>query len=169
MYWSSHCFLPTPHLWTPFLPHFASSTPHQLGNSPYLPTRMPSSPRAGFVTLLVYCHTPPLHPLCQADRCLLCLAPANGSWGLSWWYRGKESACQCRTRSRRGFIPWVRKIPWRRKQQPIPVFVPGYPRGWTEEPGGLYSPWVHRVRHDWARTHRCLLLCNRFFKFSLKQ
>ena len=21
---------------------------------------------------------------------------------------------------------------------------------WTEEPGGLYSPWGHRVRHDWV-------------------
>ena len=31
---------------------------------------------------------------------------------------GKESTCQCR---RRGFDPWVGKIPWRRKWQPIPV------------------------------------------------
>ena len=35
---------------------------------------------------------------------------------------GKESACQCR---RHGFIPWVGKIPWRRKWQPTPVFLPG--------------------------------------------
>ena len=34
---------------------------------------------------------------------------------------GKESACQCR---RPGFKPWVRKIPWRRKWQPTPVFLP---------------------------------------------
>ena len=33
--------------------------------------------------------------------------------------RGKESACQCR---RPGFDPWVRKMPWRRKWQPTPVF-----------------------------------------------
>ena len=33
----------------------------------------------------------------------------------------KESACQCR---RLGFNPWVRKIPWRRKWQPTPVFLP---------------------------------------------
>ena len=37
---------------------------------------------------------------------------------------GKELACKCRSRRRRGFDPWVRKIPWRRKQQPIPVFLP---------------------------------------------
>ena len=36
--------------------------------------------------------------------------------------RSKESTCQCRTP---GSNPWVRKIPWRRKWQPIPVFLPG--------------------------------------------
>ena len=41
----------------------------------------------------------------------------------------KESACQCR---RCRFDPWVGKIPWRRKWQPLQ-----YP--WTEEPGGLQS------------------------------
>ena len=34
---------------------------------------------------------------------------------------GKESACQC---GRRRFDPWVRKIPWRKKWQPTPVFLP---------------------------------------------
>ena len=34
----------------------------------------------------------------------------------------KEYACQCK---RHGFSPWVRKIPWRRKWQPTPVFLPG--------------------------------------------
>ena len=34
----------------------------------------------------------------------------------------KEFACQYR---RHGFNPWVRKIPWRRKWQPTPVFLPG--------------------------------------------
>ena len=31
---------------------------------------------------------------------------------------GKEPACQCRRHKRRRFDPWVRKIPWRRAQQP---------------------------------------------------
>ena len=31
-----------------------------------------------------------------------------------------------------GFDPWVGKIPWRRKWQPIPIFL-----SWTEEPDGL--------------------------------
>ena len=42
--------------------------------------------------------------------------------GLPWWISGKEFACQCR---RHRFDPWVRKIPWRRKWQPTPVFLPG--------------------------------------------
>ena len=46
--------------------------------------------------------------------------------GLPWWLSGKESACQCR---RCGFNPWVRKIPWRRKGQPTPVFLPGKSHG----------------------------------------
>ena len=39
---------------------------------------------------------------------------------------GKESACQCR---KCGFNPWVRKIPYRRKWQPTPVFLPGESHG----------------------------------------
>ena len=38
---------------------------------------------------------------------------------------GKESACQCRRHKKYGFDPWVGKIPWRRKWQPIPVFLAG--------------------------------------------
>ena len=34
------------------------------------------------------------------------------------------------------FNPWVRKIPWSRKWQPTPVFLPGE-SPWIEEPGGV--------------------------------
>ena len=44
---------------------------------------------------------------------------------------------QCR---RPRFDPWVRKIPWRRKQQPTPVFLPGESHGWKSLLG--YSTWV---------------------------
>ena len=47
-------------------------------------------------------------------------------FGLPWWFSGKEPACQCR---RHGFNPWVRKILWRRKGQPTPVFLPGKSHG----------------------------------------
>ena len=39
---------------------------------------------------------------------------------------GKESTSQCK---RHGFHPWVRKIPWSRKWQPTPVFLPGKSHG----------------------------------------
>ena len=38
--------------------------------------------------------------------------------------------------------PWVRKIPWRRKWQPTPVFLPGESHGWRSLVG--YSPWGHK-------------------------
>ena len=36
----------------------------------------------------------------------------------------KEPTCQCRRHRRHGFDPWVGKISWRRKWQPMPVFLP---------------------------------------------
>ena len=45
-------------------------------------------------------------------------------WGLAWWLGGKEPVCQCR---KCGFLGW--KISWKRKWQPIPVFLPGKSHG----------------------------------------
>ena len=57
--------------------------------------------------------------------------------GLSRRFSGKKSTCQCR---KCRFHPWAGKIPWRRKWQRTPVFLPGE-SSWTEERGGLqYSP-----------------------------
>ena len=53
---------------------------------------------------------------------------------------GKEYTCQCRGK-RRGFHPWVRKIPWRRARQPTPVFLPGESHGQGSLAG--YSPQGH--------------------------
>ena len=46
--------------------------------------------------------------------------------GLPRWLSDKESTCQCR---RHKFDPRVGKIPWSRKWQPIPVFLPGKSNG----------------------------------------
>ena len=47
------------------------------------------------------------------------------------------------------FNPWVRKILWRRKWQPTPVFLPGKSHG--QRTLGGYSPWgFKRVRHNLA-------------------
>ena len=50
----------------------------------------------------------------------------------------KEPACQRRRRKRCRFNPWVRKIPWRRKWQPTPIFLPGESHGQRSLVG--YSP-----------------------------
>ena len=59
--------------------------------------------------------------------------------GIPWWLSGKESACQYR---RCGFNPWVRKIPWRKKWKPTPLFLPGKSHGQMSLVG--YSPCGHR-------------------------
>ena len=51
----------------------------------------------------------------------------------------KEPACQRRRCRRQGFHPWVTEIPWRRKWQPTPVFLPGESHGRRSVVG--YSPW----------------------------
>ena len=58
---------------------------------------------------------------------------------LPRWYSGEESTCQ---RRRCWFDPWVRKIPWRRKWQPTPVFLPGKFHGQRSLVG--YSPRGHK-------------------------
>ena len=51
------------------------------------------------------------------------------------------------------FNPWVRKIPWRRKWQPTPVFLPGKSHGQRSMVG--YSPWSHkRAGHDLVTKHQ---------------
>ena len=72
-------------------------------------------------------------------------------YNLPRWLSGKESACQCR---RRGFDPWVRKVPWRRKWQPTRVFLPGESHRWRNLAG--YSLWSHRVRHDQATNNNVI-------------
>ena len=52
---------------------------------------------------------------------------------------GKEPVCQCRRCKRCRFNPWVGKIPWSRKWQPTPVFLPGRFHGQRSLVG--YSPW----------------------------
>ena len=53
--------------------------------------------------------------------------------------RGKESNGQCRSHR---FYSWVKKIPWRRKGQPILVFLPEKSHGLRSLVG--HSPWGYR-------------------------
>ena len=71
------------------------------------------------------------------------------------WLSGKEPTCPCTRRRRCRFDPWVGKIPWRRKRQPIPVFLPGECHG--QRSLVSHNPWGCRVRHDWAIEHTSLI------------
>ena len=88
--------------------------------------------------------------ICKDKKWVLC-------WGKGFpaGPSGKESTWQCRRHKRCEFDPWVRKIPWRRAWQPIPVFLPVESHRQRSLAG--YSPWgSQRVVHDWnniACTH----------------
>ena len=56
---------------------------------------------------------------------------------------GKQPACQCRRLKKCQFDPWIKNIPWRRKRQPTPVFLPGNFLGQRSLVG--FSPWGSRA------------------------
>ena len=62
---------------------------------------------------------------------------------LPWWLSQWRNHLQCR---RPGFDPWVGKIPWRRKQQLTPVFLPGESHGHKS----LVGYTVHSVAKRWT-------------------
>ena len=72
-------------------------------------------------------------------------------WGFPGGTTCKEHTCQCRGHKRRGFDPCVRRIPWGRKWQTTPVFLPGKSHG-QRSLGGLQSTgllsWTQLS--DWA-------------------
>ena len=65
-----------------------------------------------------------------------CGIVAGGSLGA----QQQRISLQCRRCKRRGFPPWVGKLPWRRAWQPSPVFLPGESHGQRTLLGS-----VHRV------------------------
>ena len=58
--------------------------------------------------------------------------------GLPRWLSSKEPTRQCRRCRTHGFSLWFGKIPWRRKWQPSPVFLPRESHGQRSLVG--YSP-----------------------------
>ena len=62
------------------------------------------------------------------------------------WYR----IPWCRRHKRLGFNLWVRKIPWRKKRQPTPVFLPG--KSHQRSLVG-YSPWGRNESDVTEHTH----------------
>ena len=63
------------------------------------------------------------------------------SW-VAWWVKNPPAMQECR---RRGFNPWIGKIPRRRARQPTPVFLPENPMG-----RGAWQATIHRVAKSWT-------------------
>ena len=64
---------------------------------------------------------------------------------------GKQSSYQFRRLKTLGFDPWVRKIPWIRKWQPSPVFLPRESHGQKSLVG--CSPWGCKESDTTEHTH----------------
>ena len=75
---------------------------------------------------------------------------------------GKESSCQCRRHKSCGFDPWVGKIPWGKKCQLTPVFLPGESHGQKSLVG--YSPWGHKESDTAEHIHTRIFLNEIDFK-----
>ena len=63
----------------------------------------------------------------------------------------KEPACQCKRHKKCRLDRCVRKMPWRRKWQTTPIFLPRKSHG--QKSLVDYSPWGCRVKHNWTHTH----------------
>ena len=77
-----------------------------------------------------------------------CLKP--DSVGLPRWLSGKRIRLPMQEIWRRGFNPWVRKVPWRRRWQLTLVFLPGKSHGQRSLVD--YSPWGGRESETNAHT-----------------
>ena len=128
-------------------PHYAELVSVGIGSQPYSPPpslppfQMPSR----YIKHLIFQSLvlPISIPFSSIPGAYIYDLPTSTS-GFPWWLSSKEPACQCR---RCGLDPWIRKIPWRRKWQPTPLFLPGKSHG--QRSLADYSPWDRkRVRHD---------------------
>ena len=70
------------------------------------------------------------------------------------WQSGKESICHCR---RRGFDPYIGKVPWRKKCQYSSILAWKIP--WTEN----WRTTVHGVAKIWTQ-HACMRMPVLFHK-----
>ena len=84
------------------------------------------------------------------NACFIPIIFLGGWWeqlGFPGGASGKELNCQCRRCERHGYNPWVRKIPWKRAQQPTSVFLSGECDGWRSL--AAYGPQGHKEL-DWS-------------------
>ena len=98
-------------------------------------------------------------------------------WAPHWAYLfkhnkliGKEPACQCRRYKRCRFDPWVRKVPWRRKWQPAPLFLSGKSHGQRSLVGYIHEvaknqTWLKQLNNNnymYVYLYVCVCVFNSF-------
>ena len=109
-----------------------------------------------------WCHPTISSSVVPFSSCLQSF-PASGSFLKSQFFASGGSVLkfhlQYRTCRRLGFDPWVRKISWRRKWQPTPVFLPGKSHGRRSLVG--YSPWGHKESDiaEWLNWTKLNIFC----------
>ena len=69
----------------------------------------------------------------------------NNRRGFPGGASGKESVCHLGRHKRRGFDPWVGKIPWRREWHSMQVFFPEESSG-----RGTWQATVHGAAKSWT-------------------
>ena len=105
------------------------------------PQEKPKNTGVGSLSLLQQIF--PTQESCIAGGFFTNWAIREALFKYSWFYRlpkwlsSKESSCQYK-RHEIWFDPWVRKIPWNRKRQSTPVFLPGESHG--QRSLASYSP-----------------------------
>ena len=142
-----------------------SDLPHPLCSSSWFPL-YPSSPGSSNASSKKFsvkhdCSHHPLSCVCKSMNVCMCVHMHQVHTHKTAFYYlspsfpggtvGKESACQCKRCKRLEFNPWIRKIPWRRKWQSPPVFLPEESHGERSLAGN--SPWGHRELDMTEHTH----------------
>ena len=70
-----------------------------------------------------------VHGVTKSQTWLSDWTATRGRLGFPGGTSGKELTCQCGRCKRHRFNSWVGKIPWRRKWQSTPLFLPGKSHG----------------------------------------
>ena len=101
--------------------------------------------REGHLALFEICH-PKRFFLSQKIYQNMVFIDVYEYFRLPMWSSGKESTSQCRRFRKGGFNPCIKKIPWRKKWQPTPVFLPEKFHGQRSLAGYI----AHGVTESWA-------------------
>ena len=72
------------------------------------------------------------------------------SFVFSWGFPGGAVVKNLPVNAEHGFVSWEDPL---EKEMAIHVSILTWKILWTEEPGGLQSKGLQRVKHDWATEH----------------